>query len=48
MTREVLKTTNLTILNYFLVRLGPKTEKLPVEVFCAARVAGNVFVFVIR
>ena len=45
---QILEATNLTILNWLLVRLGPMTEKQLVKVLCATQVAGSVFAFVIR
>lgn len=47
-TGQILEATNLTILNWFLVRLGPMTEKQLVKVLCVTQVAGSVFAFLIR
>jgi len=47
-TGQILEATNLTILNWFLVRLGPMTEKRLVKVLCVTQVAGSVLAFVIR
>jgi len=47
-TGQIFEATNLTILNWFLVRLGPMTEKQLVKVLCATQVAGSVIAFVIR
>lgn len=47
-TGQIFEASNLTILNWFLVRLGPMTEKQLVQVLCAAQVAGSVFAFMIR
>ncbi|KAH0831912.1 glycosyl transferase family 4-domain-containing protein [Lanmaoa asiatica] len=46
--RRILETTNLTILNFLLVRLGPMTEKRLVQVLMATQVAGSVLAFVVR
>ncbi|KIK69617.1 hypothetical protein GYMLUDRAFT_33998 [Collybiopsis luxurians FD-317 M1] len=42
------ETTNLTILNFFLVRLGPMNEKRLVQVLMCDQVAGSVIAFIIR
>src|SRR5258708_812213 len=42
-TGQILEATNLTILHWFLVRLGLMTEKRLVKVLCATQVAGSVF-----
>ncbi|KAG5648306.1 hypothetical protein DXG03_004878 [Asterophora parasitica] len=47
-TGEVQKATNLTILNVFLVRLGPMSEKRLVQVLMCTQVAGSVVAFVVR
>ncbi|KAF7291566.1 Udp-n-acetylglucosamine-dolichyl-phosphate n-acetylglucosaminephosphotransferase [Mycena chlorophos] len=47
-TGAIASTTNLTILNFFLVRLGPMTEKRLVQVLMAAQVGGSVLAFVVR
>ena len=47
-TGQILEATNLTIFNWFLVRLGPMTEKQLVKVLCATQMAGSVFAFLIR
>lgn len=47
-TGQILEATNLTILNWFLVKLGPMTEKQLVKVLCTTQVAGSVFAFLIR
>jgi UDP-N-acetylglucosamine--dolichyl-phosphate N-acetylglucosaminephosphotransferase len=45
---DILEATNLTILNFFLVRLGPMKEKRLVQTLIASQVAGSVLAFVIR
>ncbi|EIW80935.1 N-acetylglucosaminephosphotransferase [Coniophora puteana RWD-64-598 SS2] len=40
--------TNLTILNFFLVNLGPLHEKRLVQVLMCTQVAGSVLAFVVR
>ncbi|THV05221.1 hypothetical protein K435DRAFT_826437 [Dendrothele bispora CBS 962.96] len=47
-TGMILESTNLTILNFFLVRLGPMREKQLVQVLICAQVAGSVLAFVVR
>lgn len=47
-TGQILEATNLTILNWFLIRLGPMTERRLVKVLCATQVVGSVFAFLIR
>ncbi|KZT64628.1 N-acetylglucosaminephosphotransferase [Daedalea quercina L-15889] len=47
-TGEITETTNLTILNVFLLRLGPMREDSLVKVLIASQVAGSVFAFVVR
>lgn len=47
-TDQILEASNLTILNWFLVRLGPMTEKRLVQVLCTTQVAGSAIAFVIR
>lgn len=47
-TGQILEATNLTILNWFLIRLGPMTERRLVEVLCATQVAGTGVAFFIR
>ncbi|TFK52268.1 N-acetylglucosaminephosphotransferase [Heliocybe sulcata] len=47
-TGQVLECTNLTILNVFLVRLGPMNEKRLVQVLMGTQVAGSVTAFVVR
>ena len=47
-TGQILEATNLTILNWFLVRLGPMTERRLVKVLCVTQVAGSVLAFAIR
>jgi UDP-N-acetylglucosamine--dolichyl-phosphate N-acetylglucosaminephosphotransferase len=44
----ILEATNLTILNFFLLRLGPMNEKRLVQVLMCSQVAGSVFAFFIR
>ncbi|KAJ8520858.1 hypothetical protein ONZ45_g2377 [Pleurotus djamor] len=44
----ILETTNLTILNFLLVRLGPMTEKKLVKTLMLVQVAGSLFAFFIR
>ncbi|KAG5638249.1 hypothetical protein H0H81_001018 [Sphagnurus paluster] len=45
---QVLTTTNLTILNVFLVRMGAMREKQLVQVLMCAQVTGSVLAFVVR
>jgi UDP-N-acetylglucosamine--dolichyl-phosphate N-acetylglucosaminephosphotransferase len=45
---RILEATNLTILNFLLVRFGPMTEKRLVQVLMATQVAGSVVAFVVR
>ncbi|KAF7299059.1 UDP-N-acetylglucosamine--dolichyl-phosphate N-acetylglucosaminephosphotransferase [Mycena indigotica] len=47
-TGTIASTTNLTILNFFLVRLGPMSEKRLVQTLMGAQVAGSVLAFVVR
>lgn len=47
-TGQIYEATNLTILNWFLVHLGPMGEKKLVRVLMATQVAGSVFAFVVR
>ncbi|TFY54392.1 hypothetical protein EVJ58_g8891 [Rhodofomes roseus] len=47
-TGEIAETTNLTILNAFLLRFGPMREDSLVKVLIAIQVAGSVFAFVVR
>ncbi|KDQ62573.1 hypothetical protein JAAARDRAFT_149546 [Jaapia argillacea MUCL 33604] len=47
-TGQILETTNLTILNFLLVRLGSMNEKHLVQVLMCTQVAGSVLAFVIR
>ncbi|KIY71704.1 UDP-N-acetylglucosamine-dolichyl [Cylindrobasidium torrendii FP15055 ss-10] len=47
-TGRITETTNLTILNCILVRLGPMGEKQLVKTLMATQVAGSVLAFVIR
>jgi len=42
------KATNLTILNFFLIRLGPMNEKRLVQVLMCSQVAGSVLAFLVR
>jgi len=44
----VLEATNLTILNFLLLRLGPMNEKKLVQVLMCTQVAGSVLAFTIR
>lgn len=44
----ILEATNLTILNFFLVRFGPMNEKRLVQVLMCSQVAGSVVAFVVR
>ncbi|PPQ67548.1 hypothetical protein CVT26_006849 [Gymnopilus dilepis] len=44
----ITNTTNLTILNVFLLRLGPMNEKKLVQVLIVSQVAGSIFAFFIR
>ncbi|KAF8964190.1 N-acetylglucosaminephosphotransferase [Flammula alnicola] len=47
-TGAIINATNLTILNFFLLRLGPMSEKRLVQVLMCAQVAGSIFAFFIR
>ncbi|KAF8630894.1 hypothetical protein AX17_005252 [Amanita inopinata Kibby_2008] len=47
-TGAILESTNLTILNFFLVRLGPMNEKNLVKVLIWSQIAGSIFAFTIR
>ncbi|KAF8349304.1 N-acetylglucosaminephosphotransferase [Amanita rubescens] len=44
----ILESSNLTILNFFLVRFGPMNEKKLVKVLIWSQIAGSVLAFVIR
>ncbi|KAF9021083.1 N-acetylglucosaminephosphotransferase [Hymenopellis radicata] len=45
---SILETTNLTILNFLLLRFGPMNEKSLVKVLMCTQVAGSLFAFVVR
>ncbi|KAI9568604.1 glycosyl transferase family 4-domain-containing protein [Boletus coccyginus] len=45
---QILEATNLTILNFLLVRFGPMTEKRLVQVLMVTQVTGSVLAFVVR
>ncbi|GLB38436.1 putative glycosyl transferase family 4 [Lyophyllum shimeji] len=47
-TGAIQTATNLTILNFLLVRLGPMNEKRLVQVLMCSQVAGSVLAFVVR
>ncbi|KAF9077584.1 UDP-N-acetylglucosamine-dolichyl [Rhodocollybia butyracea] len=47
-TGVILETTNLTILNFFLVRLGPMNEKRLVQVLMCSQIAGSILAFTVR
>ncbi|KAI0311548.1 hypothetical protein OF83DRAFT_1068628, partial [Amylostereum chailletii] len=47
-TGVIFEATNLTILNFLLVRLWPMNEKRLVQVLIAVQVAGSVLAFTIR
>ncbi|KAF7314212.1 UDP-N-acetylglucosamine--dolichyl-phosphate N-acetylglucosaminephosphotransferase [Mycena kentingensis (nom. inval.)] len=47
-TGAITSTTNLTILNFFLVRLGPMNEKRLVQVLMLSQVGGSVLAFIVR
>ncbi|KAJ7069862.1 UDP-N-acetylglucosamine-dolichyl [Mycena amicta] len=47
-TGAIVGSSNLTILNFFLLRLGPMGEKRLVQVLMGAQVAGSVLAFVVR
>ncbi|KAK2465208.1 hypothetical protein APHAL10511_002562 [Amanita phalloides] len=47
-TGAILESTNLTILNFFLARLGPMNEKTLVKVLMWSQIAGSVLAFTIR
>ncbi|KAJ7758481.1 UDP-N-acetylglucosamine-dolichyl [Mycena maculata] len=44
----ILEANNLTILNFFLLRLGPMNEKRLVQVLMCSQVAGSMFAFTVR
>ncbi|KAL0960621.1 hypothetical protein HGRIS_005652 [Hohenbuehelia grisea] len=44
----ILEATNLTILNFFLLRFGPMNEKRLVQVLMCAQVSGSLLAFFIR
>ncbi|KAJ7644064.1 UDP-N-acetylglucosamine-dolichyl [Roridomyces roridus] len=44
----ILEANNLTILNYFLLRLGPMNEKRLVQVLMCSQIAGSLFAFTVR
>ncbi|KAH7885369.1 glycosyl transferase family 4-domain-containing protein [Phlebopus sp. FC_14] len=44
----ILEATNLTILNFLLLRFGPMSEKRLVQVLMAVQVAGSVVAFIVR
>jgi len=45
---KLAETTNLTILNVFLVRLGPMREDLLVKILISSQIAGSVLAFAVR
>ena len=47
-TGQILEATNLTILNWFLLKLGAMTEKQLVKVLCGTQVGGSMLAFLIR
>jgi len=47
-TGNILEANNLTILNFFLLRLGPMDEKKLVKVLMCSQVAGSILGFIIR
>ncbi|KAG6841973.1 hypothetical protein C0991_004464 [Blastosporella zonata] len=47
-TGVIMESTNLTILNFFLVRLGPMGEKRLVQILMCSQVAGTAIAFVVR
>ncbi|KZT09324.1 N-acetylglucosaminephosphotransferase [Laetiporus sulphureus 93-53] len=47
-TYQITETTNMTILNVFLLRLGPMREDSLVKVLIASQAAGSVLAFVVR
>ncbi|KAH7922041.1 hypothetical protein BV22DRAFT_1175278 [Leucogyrophana mollusca] len=47
-TGNILEATNLTILNFFLLRLGPMNEKRLVQVLICTQVAGSILAFTVR
>ncbi|KAH9947993.1 N-acetylglucosaminephosphotransferase [Amylocystis lapponica] len=47
-TGSITETTNLTILNVFLLRLGPMKEDSLVKVLIASQVTGSIAAFVVR
>ncbi|KAJ7784659.1 N-acetylglucosaminephosphotransferase [Mycena metata] len=44
----ILEANNLTVLNFFLLRFGPRTEKSLVQVLMCSQVAGSLFAFTVR
>ncbi|CCL98417.1 uncharacterized protein FIBRA_00414 [Fibroporia radiculosa] len=47
-TKTIMSTTNLTILNVFLLRFGPMREDSLVRVLICSQVAGSMLAFVVR
>ncbi|KAA1469767.1 N-acetylglucosaminephosphotransferase [Dentipellis sp. KUC8613] len=47
-TGSILEATNLTILNFLLLRIRPMTEKRLVQVLIAVQIAGSVLAFTVR
>ncbi|KAF8895427.1 N-acetylglucosaminephosphotransferase [Infundibulicybe gibba] len=47
-TGNILESTNLTILNLFLLRLGTMSEKRLVQVLMCTQIAGSIFAFAVR
>ncbi|KIK07992.1 hypothetical protein K443DRAFT_672877 [Laccaria amethystina LaAM-08-1] len=47
-TGTILEANNLTILNFFLLKLGPMNEKSLVKVLILSQVAGSLFAFFVR
>ncbi|KAF9267536.1 N-acetylglucosaminephosphotransferase [Marasmius fiardii PR-910] len=47
-TGTIIEVTNLTILNFFVVRLGPMTEKRLVQVLMCSQFTGSLLAFVVR
>ncbi|EIM81664.1 N-acetylglucosaminephosphotransferase [Stereum hirsutum FP-91666 SS1] len=47
-TGQILEATNLTILNFLLLRFGPMSEKRLVQVLICVQIAGSVVAFTVR
>jgi UDP-N-acetylglucosamine--dolichyl-phosphate N-acetylglucosaminephosphotransferase len=47
-TGQIYETTNLTILNWFLLRLGPMREKRLTQVLVTTQIIGSALAFFVR